>query len=63
MDQFKKVLKKLFCLPPLPTILISVPSFLFVFIVLASGHQSILTYVAYILSAYAIIITITRITV
>lgn len=62
MDQFKKVLKKLFCLPPLPTILISVPSYLFVFIVLASGHQSILTYVAYILSAYAMIITITGIT-
>ena len=61
MKRLKVVLKKIFFLPPLPTILIAVPSFVFVFVMLGVGDHSILSYLAYILSAYAIIITITGI--
>lgn len=62
MERLKAVLKKLFVLPPLATVLIAVPSFIFVFIMLGIGDHSVLSYVAYILSAYAMIITITGIT-
>lgn len=61
MKRLKVVLKKIFFLPPLPTILIAVPSFVFVFVMLGVGDHSILSYLAYILSAYAMIITITGI--
>ena len=61
MKSLKVVLKKIFFLPPLPTILIAVLSFVFVFVMLGVGDHSILSYLAYILSAYAIIITITGI--
>ena len=37
MGRLKSVLKKLFFLPPLPTVLIAVPSFLLVFILLSIG--------------------------
>ena len=59
MKRIKVVLKKIFFLPPLPTILIAVPSFAFVFVMLGIGDHSILSYIAYILSAYAMIIVIT----
>ena len=36
MKRLKVILKRLFCLPPLPTVLIAVPSFMFVFIILLS---------------------------
>ena len=62
MGRLKSVLKKLFFLPPLPTVLIAVPSFLLVFILLSKGDRSLLSYLAYLLSAYAMIITITGIT-
>lgn len=62
METVKRFLKKLFCLPPLPTVLISVPSFIFVFVILGTNNQSPLAYVAYGLSAYALIITSTGIT-
>lgn len=62
MGRLKSVLKKLFFLPPLPTVLIAVPSFLLVFILLSIGDRSLLSYLAYLLSAYAMIITITGIT-
>lgn len=55
MERFKKTLKKLFCLPTLPTILIAVPSFIFVFTVLLLGVQGVVSYVAYALSAYSMI--------
>ena len=61
MERLKVVLRKLFCLPPLPTILIAVPSFVLVFSVLAAGDHSGLAYVAYLLSAYAMMITVTGI--
>lgn len=59
MERFKKLLKKLFCLPPLATVLIAVPSLAFVFTVLALKVQGVISYVAYILSAYAMIIICT----
>jgi hypothetical protein len=62
MDKEKwiAVLKKIFFLKPLPTILIAVPSFVLVFFVLANESVSTaIAYISYILSAYAFIITIT----
>lgn len=61
MQRLKTVLKKLFFLPPLPTVLIAVPSFIFVFVMLSIGEHSVLAYLAYLLSAYAMIITVTGI--
>ena len=43
------------------TVLISVPSFIFVFVMLGMEDHSILAYLAYLLSAYALIITVTGI--
>lgn len=59
MKRLKTFLKKLFFLPPLLTVLIAVPSYIFVFIMLGIGDHSVLSYLAYFLSAYAVIITIT----
>ena len=59
MKRLEAVLKKIFFLPPLPTILIAVPSFIFVFVMLGIGDHSVLSYLAYLLSAYAMIITVT----
>ena len=61
MERLKAVLKKIFFLPPLPTLLIAVPSFIFVFVMLGTGEHSILSYLSYILSAYALVITATGI--
>lgn len=63
MERIKKILKKLFCLPPVPTLLISVPSYGFVIYALAGENVNpVIAYVSYFLSAYALIITITGIT-
>lgn len=59
MGKIKETLKKVFCLPPLPTVVISVPSFIFVFIMLGIGGHPVLEYLSYGLSAYALVITIT----
>ena len=59
-DSLKAVVKKIFFLPPLPTVLIALPSFILVFVMLGIGDHSALAYVSYILSAYAMIITITE---
>lgn len=62
LQMMKKKIKKLFFLPPVPTLLISIPSFVFVFYILAKGEEdSIMSYLAYFLSGYALIITITGI--
>ncbi|MGN0170500.1 MAG: hypothetical protein ACI39H_07015 [Lachnospiraceae bacterium] len=56
----KKILKKIFCLPPLPTVLISIPSYMLVFYVLAKETASpAITYFSYLLSAYAMVISVT----
>lgn len=55
-----KLLKKIFFLPPLPTLLVAVPSFLLVFYVLAKDTvMPAVAYLSYILSAYAMVITVT----
>lgn len=61
MERLKELLKKIFCLPPLPTVLIAVPSFVFVFFMLSIGAHGALAYLSYCLSAYALIITVTGI--
>ena len=57
MEKLKGILKKIFCLPPLPTVLIAVPAFIFVFVILGLGGHPLLAYISYGLSAYALIIT------
>lgn len=54
------MMRKMFCLPLVPTLLVSIPSYIIVIYVLISGgkHPAIF-YTAYILSAYALIITCT----
>lgn len=64
MDKQKvwKIIKRIFCLSPVPTLLIAIPSFIFVFYVLTrEGVTPVIEYLSYVLSAYAMIITITGI--
>lgn len=59
----KKILKKVFFLPPVPTLLISIPSYGFVIYTLSGENVNpVVAYVSYFLSAYALIITVTGIT-
>lgn len=59
-EKIVRMMKRVFCLPPLPTILIAVPSYVLVIYVLASGiENSVISYLAYALSAYALVITVT----
>lgn len=63
MDWIKKKLKKLFCLPPVLTLLISIPSYGLVIYALAGKDvEPMIAYISYFLSAYALIITITGVT-
>lgn len=59
MEQCKRILRKMFFLPPLATVLISLPSFAFVFCVLGMGIDGAAAYISYALSAYAAVITVT----
>lgn len=61
MTQLKQILKRIFFLPPLPTVLISIPSFALVIFTLATENEGALAYVSYIMSAYALVITCTSI--
>lgn len=60
MEKFKLILRKIFVLPPLPTILLAVLGYAFI-IIIAAFHINIpaVQYLAYVSSAYALIITIT----
>lgn len=59
----KKAAKKVFFLPPVPTLLISVPSYMLVVYALAGKNvEPAIAYAAYFLSAYALAITVTGIT-
>lgn len=61
--QMKKIIKKIFCLPPVLTLLISIPSYGLVIYALAGKNVNpVVSYVSYFLSAYALIITVTGIT-
>lgn len=60
MQRMIDILKKIFKLPPIPTLLISIPSFVLVIYVLSNNiENTVISYVAYMLSAYAMVITIT----
>lgn len=57
------ILKKFFCLPPVPTLLIAVPSFgLVIYVLLNTPDNEAVTCIAYLLSAYALIISVTGMT-
>lgn len=57
-----KFIKKIIFLPPVPTLLIAVPSFAFViWVLMQDSVYPAVTYAAYILSAYALVISITGI--
>lgn len=61
-EKILKITKKLFFLPPVPTLVIAIPSFAFVIVVLAGRIKSpVLEYIAYLLSAYAFVISVTGI--
>lgn len=62
MEQLYKFVKKIFFLTPVKTVIIAIPSYLFVIFVLVNNIQNVaISSLAYILSAYALIITITGI--
>ena len=61
MVQLKQILKRIFFLPPLPTVLIAVPSFALVIFILVTENEGALTYLSYVMSAYALVITCTSI--
>lgn len=61
MAQLKQILKKIFFLPLLPTVLIAVPSFVLVTFVLVTGNEGALAYLSYMMSAYALVITFTSV--
>lgn len=58
----QRILKKIFFLSPIPTLLISVPAYLFVIYALAGENVNpAIAYASYLLSAYALTITVTGI--
>ena len=59
MKQIKEIGKKLFFRPPLQTVIIAFPSFALVIYVLIGHIGGPLAYLSYLLSAYALIITLT----
>ncbi len=62
MEKLKEISKKIFCLNPLLTMIIALPSFALVAYVLITGMtNTVIGYISYGLSAYALIIFITAI--
>ena len=59
MEKFKRILKKVIFLPPLPTVLIALPSFALVTYVLITETDGVVAYLSYIASAYALTLVIT----
>lgn len=60
MKALKTLSRRLFCLPPLATALVAVPSFaLLIFVFLFGLQESALAYAAYLASAYALAVTAT----
>lgn len=63
LETIKKIVKKIFFLPPILTLLVAIPSFGLVIYALAGKNVNpVISYMAYTLSAYAFIISITGIT-
>lgn len=62
MKTIKALSRRLFCLPPLATALVAVPSFvLLVLVFLSKMPENALTYAVYLVSAYALAVTVTGI--
>ncbi|MDE5931568.1 MAG: hypothetical protein K2H40_03660 [Lachnospiraceae bacterium] len=62
LQRIKRILKNIFFLSPIPTLLLSVPAYLFVIYALAGENVNpAIAYVSYLLSAYALTITVTGI--
>ena len=60
MEKFKKILKRIFCLPPIWTVIAALLGYGFVIVVAVFDIQNpVLQYASYIASAYALIVTIT----
>lgn len=59
MALFKQILKRIFILPPLPACVIAVPSYALVIYVLSTEYEGAAAYLSYIMSAYALVITVT----
>lgn len=63
LQSMKKLLKRIFFLPPVPTLLISVPAYgLVIYALAAENVNPMIAYLSYFVSAYAFTITITGIT-
>ncbi|MCM1113076.1 MAG: hypothetical protein NC399_07485 [Muribaculum sp.] len=63
IQNMKKLLKTLFFLPPLPTLFIAVPAYgLVIYALTAENVDSVISYISYVASAYALVITITGMT-
>ncbi len=63
IQSLKKILKRIFFLPPVPTLLICIPAYgLVVYALAGENVNPKIAYISYILSAYALIISITGIT-
>lgn len=61
-QNINRLIKKMFFLPPIPTLLISIPSYILVIYALEDKSMNpAITYLAYLISAYAFTITITGI--
>lgn len=59
---WKKLFRRVFFLPPIPTLLISVPAYgLVIYALVGENVNPVIVYVSYFLSAYALIITVTGI--
>ena len=56
MERFKKILKRIFFLPPLFVVIISIPAFVSVIYVLTKEISGLPAYLSYFASAYALII-------
>ena len=60
MEKFKEILKRIFCLPPIWTVVVALLGYGFVIAVAVLHIQNpVLQYASYIASAYALIVTIT----
>jgi len=59
MERLKRILKRVFFLPAIPTILIAVPVFAVTFYLLYIEADGVAAYIAYFASAYALVISIT----
>ena len=60
MEKFKRILKRIFCLPPLPTVLAALLGFGFVIAVAVLNIRNpVVQYASYIASAYALIVAVT----